>query len=1393
MPVTISGELFDDLNDSGKLQSGDPGLSGWTIDLLNSSSQIVASTTTDSNGDYSFPGVGPGSYTISEVLQSGYLATAPRTGKYPITTASGTNVTGANLGVIQGATLAVSGLAVAPSSGVQSGTGLLVSWNDVNSGTTTIVGSFTDLITITNETTGQVLANGDVLYDAATRGAIPAGASAAQQYAFTLPNGNPGVGQIQFAVTADHDNNVSIGAGGTNRSASLTVSSSLAAYPELVPSQIAATATAHPGQQTSIGWTLTNTGSAGTAGPWTEQVLMATDSAGDNATLLAAQSFTGSLAAGQSVPRSISFQVPNLPPADYWFVVVEDALGEVFEVDPASSTAVAAQSTSLEGGLTLTLAAQNVSDAAGSTATTATVTRNTDTTSSLVVSIGNSDSNDVTVPPTVTIPAGATSVTFPVGTINNHVVEGTQIATLTASATGLIAGSTTLTVTDTNVATLTVVLNSHTINETDANPATYGTVTRNTPTTSAVTVSLVSDTTSKLTVPATVTILAGATSATFPLTVVNDGQIDGNKTATITASASSFQSVSDSAVVVDDNVPALSLTLSDTTVSEAAGAFATTGTVSIASPASQPLTIVLGSSDTTAATVPASVVIDAGQESATFPIAAVDDGLDTGDKTAVITANVETYAGVVVVQGSAEASLLLLEADGPSLSVSFAASTVQKGASDTGTVTRYAGGDTSSLVVALSSSDPAKATVPATVTIPAGQNSVTFTLSAIDDHVPDGLQHVQVFAMAAGLDTGIATLGITDVDLPDLVVSSVTAPPSATDNSPLTISWTVTNDGQYPASGSWVDQIYLDPAAGPESATPADSVTFTGTINPGKSYTQTDTVQTPSTVGQYVVRVVTDSGQSIEELSYTNNTGAAAQPVNDQAAYTATVKPSATTVSAGTPVVLSGVATMAGGGAPAADVPVAVGILVNGTTRTLTATTGSSGNYSVTFQPLPDEAGNYSVTAADPGVTNPPVQATFAIVGMTASPATGNVTIVPNTPLTGSFTLTNLSDVTLTGLTATSSGAPSGVTVQLTTPSQIAGDGTATLGYSLDDTGTTAASGVVTIALATTQGAVLNILVGVTVRPLAPTLAANPAYLDSGMVVGSQSLLSFTVVNNGSAPSGDLAISLPATSYMTLASPATVPSLAPGASTTVTVELTPPSGLPLGEYTGSIAVSGSGTGISVPFTLMATTSATGAVHVLVDDDYTFDEAGSPHVQGATVNLLNPYDNTDVVASGTTDASGAITFTNIKAGAYDLQVTAPGHSNYDQSFTVTPGITNNAEVFIQRQFVTYTWDVVQTTIQDTYQIQLNTTFATDVPAPVVTITAPQSIPTLVPGQSWTFNATITNHGLIAAQGVTLTMPTDPEYTFTALSTNIGVLPAQSSVQDPITVTRVRPSR
>ncbi len=364
--ATVSGEVFDDLNDDGTLDPGDPGLAGWTVNLLNSLSKVVATTTTDSSGDYSFDDLGPGLYSIAAVAQPGYVQTAPSSGPISVTASSGGTLTGEDFGAFKVVSLAVSGLATTPASGLQSGMSVVVQWTDTNTGTQAASGSFTDQVVVTNTTTGDVLATGTVLYNAASLGNLAAGAAVTQQYTFTLPNGDPGVGQIQFTVTADYDQDVSTPAGEPNDTATLTETSTLAPIPELVPSDVTGTATADPGEATSVGWTLTNSGAVGATGPWTEQVFLATDSAGDNPTLLAAQSFTGSLAAGQSVPRSMTVPDPRvLPPGNYWFVVVENPLGEVFETNTANNTAVAAQSTSLAAGLTLTLASATESNAAG--------------------------------------------------------------------------------------------------------------------------------------------------------------------------------------------------------------------------------------------------------------------------------------------------------------------------------------------------------------------------------------------------------------------------------------------------------------------------------------------------------------------------------------------------------------------------------------------------------------------------------------------------------------------------------------------------------------------------------------------------------------------------------------------------------------------------------------------------------------------------------------------------------------------------------------------------------------------------------------------------------------------------------------------------------------------
>jgi len=79
-----------------------------------------------------------------------------------------------------------------------------------------------------------------------------------------------------------------------------------------------------------------------------------------------------------------------------------------------------------------------------------------------------------------------------------------------------------------------------------------------------------------------------------------------------------------------------------------------------------------------------------------------------------------------------------------------------------GTVSRFDSDESQALVVNLSSSDVSSATVPASVVIPINQTSVSFVITAVDDHVVDGTSTVTITATALGYTQGKSTLNVTD-------------------------------------------------------------------------------------------------------------------------------------------------------------------------------------------------------------------------------------------------------------------------------------------------------------------------------------------------------------------------------------------------------------------------------------------------------------------------------------------------------------------------------------------------------------------------------------------------------------------------------------------------------
>jgi hypothetical protein len=90
---TIQGTKWNDVNGDCIHQSGEPVLSGWTINLSNG-----WTTTTDALGNYYFFNVPPGSYTVSETAQPGWSQTCPTSSTYSITVGVNQVVTNLNFG-----------------------------------------------------------------------------------------------------------------------------------------------------------------------------------------------------------------------------------------------------------------------------------------------------------------------------------------------------------------------------------------------------------------------------------------------------------------------------------------------------------------------------------------------------------------------------------------------------------------------------------------------------------------------------------------------------------------------------------------------------------------------------------------------------------------------------------------------------------------------------------------------------------------------------------------------------------------------------------------------------------------------------------------------------------------------------------------------------------------------------------------------------------------------------------------------------------------------------------------------------------------------------------------------------------------------------------------------
>ena len=470
------------------------------------------------------------------------------------------------------------------------------------------------------------------------------------------------------------------------------------------------------------------------------------------------------------------------------------------------------------------------------------------------------------------------------------------------------------------------------------------------------------------------------------------------------------------------------------------------------------------------------------------------------------------------------------------------------------------------------------------------------------------------------------------------------------------------------------------------------------------------------------------------------------------------------------------------------DVSVKVKVNVKGVNRYLTATTDENGDFTANFNLLNNEAGHYYISAAHPAGESGKDTDEFIVYGMRVSPGTSSLEMLPDSSEEGGILITNNTDEELTQLYYEIVSIPDNISFDMTLPEIIDASDETDVIYTVTAVGGDI-NDYIEVNIFSQEGAAVTAKISLNVKTDKAVLSVDPTSLSASMLRGSQTMVTFDITNTGGGDSGVVNVEIPEADWLKLSTPAMVTSLAVGESSQVVLQLLPDEDLTLGDYTGTLLVSTSDDYVEVPFTFRAVSSAVGSIEVTSADEYTYYSDGNPKLQNADVVITDAISGV-VVASGSTESAGQLTFSDIPESYYKVSVTAENHDSYSATIYVSPDQTKDVFAYLPYQTVKYTWSVVPVDLEDHYDINIETTFTTDVPAPAITIEPPvlDMSGLLEDGQSMQIDVDFTNHGLVDATDFNLIIGNHPEITITPLVNDVEVIPAGQTVTIPLIIVR-----
>ncbi|MCI7426083.1 MAG: Ig-like domain-containing protein [Prevotella sp.] len=866
--------------------------------------------------------------------------------------------------------------------------------------------------------------------------------------------------------------------------------------------------------------------------------------------------------------------------------------------------------------------------------------------------------------------------------------------------------------------------------------------------------------------------------------IIDDNIAANDETLQLSVSADHHLTGTALFVLKDNDVPAISMTLLPTTVSEAAGYNAIHATIKRTEAKNSKITLKLSDDSNGELYYTTPITMPEGTEEVTFPIGVKDNQKVDGTRKVKFSAAIYiTDCGCSAIgdkQTVVSDTITILDNDGPTLSVTSNKTTILEGDATGATLTISRNDATTNPLTVTLSAKGDDLQFAKTVTIPAGKESVATPFVALSNEASEGNRTISVIASSDGYSPGTVWMLISDQTLPDAEMQTPACDAEIEAGSKAKVTVKVKNIGAIKMPKGTQIRTSIGTSS-TMTQTDAD-------IAVGATYTSVVELDAPSVPGNYRVTAEINPNGTITELQTINNSAYTETTVTT--AYTYGIGADKNTYNIGDKVVLSGTVKTRGG-ATAANVEVEPYIIYAGSRIALKATTDAEGKYSAEYAIQAGMGGEYGYGVCTPGENISAHQGTFAVYGISRT-TTEYIKheMYEGDVARGTIKVKNMSSLPQHSLTATCEPNDQ-YEVTFGGDTELAGGGTAEISYTIKplSLSKTKEWDRLTFNITTAEGASLSVVTYNYTRKHTPNLVVSTNSINTTVTKGKVRTYPIVLTNTGIAETGKITVSLPAalSDFISLATPATMPSLATGDSATVMLKFNA-ANYDVNVYQkGSIAINCSeGNGKQIGFNVKVVSEEKGNLRIRVRDENTIygnKDGEHPYVSNASVRLTD-YNTGALVMQDVTGADGSITFNDLNEGYYHLHVTADRHDTYDQNVLVSPGETTEHLATISYQAIRVDWTVEETEIEDEYDITTKLTYETQVPVPVVEMNAPDAIilADINRGKSALFNVVLRNRGLIAAQNVQYTPPTADGFVFMPMVEYSGftLAPEQSYV-------------